>query len=91
MIDYHALRARAEAARWRRWAIADAAIRAAGVADYGHGHNAQVSRDYGKPWANVDYAKLDSGMRLMRGQFRAQSWLSALYTRLGPFAFNFGA
>jgi hypothetical protein len=91
MIHYRTLRERAEAARWRRFHKAEALIRAAGCCDAGHGHNAQVSRDYGKAWPRVDYAKLDSGMRLMHGQFRATAWLSALYTRLGPFAFNFEA
>lgn len=89
-IAYQPLRARAEAARWRRWNMAHARIREAGCDNAGHAHNAMIDRER-RPRPGVNYAKLESGLRLMEGQFRAQRYLSKLYDKLGPFAFDFEA
>lgn len=88
-LNYHALRARAEAVRQSRWRRADAACRAAGLGAISCAlHNALVSLDYGKPWARVDYSKARLARRILDSQFDATRWLSRLYDTRGPAAFD---
>lgn len=87
---YPDLRARADAVRRSIWRRAQAATVAAGLSNAGHLHNALVSRDYGKPWREVDYSKARLARRLFDSQFKANRWLSALVERRGVYAFDWG-
>lgn len=87
-LPYRALRARVDALTDSKRRRALAMTRAAGLADYGHLHNALVGLHYGRPWREVDYAKARAARRLWEETFTAARWLSALVQTRGPHAFD---
>ncbi|MDP3610536.1 MAG: hypothetical protein Q8R98_01660 [Rubrivivax sp.] len=87
-LDYRALRARVDTVRWSIWNRAQRLCVASGLDCAGTIHNARISRDQGRPWVGVDYAKADKAHELFERQFQASRWLSRLYETRGPNAFH---
>ena len=87
-LNYPALAARAEKhsrAVWKRaWKLA----MEAGCGHVIHMHNAMCDREYGKPWPEIDYAKLRKARWLMSKQWEAKRVIDKLYSRKGNAAFD---
>jgi hypothetical protein len=79
---------RADTVRQSIWRRAQAACRAAGLSDYGHLHNAMVSRDMGRPWREVDYSKARLARRLFKAQEAAPRLVRDYIDRKGMRAFT---